>query len=441
MIKRIVLLGAFALATGAMVRLMTAPAPAVALPGTDLLAAQTALLPAPTPNGEVRPGWRLLWSRAAPDLVSASLAPDGSSVAWVDNHGSVRRMSGSEGRTLWRTESLKGVNRVLALPERNGAAGGVLIYARMNPASPLVGLLDPAMGTNRRASFPVEGAVWSAAVAPGGDHAVVGTGHSLLYVLPLPAAIPATVTGATTTAAPPKIPSPLPIKVRVQGIPEVVTVASGEPVALAGTWQDAGVGAWGLDGMARWRHHEPQADRTYEVHLSADGAVAVAVSSRGPKEEGARLHVWNAHTGQLLWSQDLEASGARALVSADGRFIAVSYLRDVDSDGALNPSSERRLVLFDREGHRAFPEKGGLFFAPELVALSADGQRLTVRDSSGYLWTLDGRGHILSRVRLALDPKTGAPPKIDETIPSADGRFLLLRRGDGVITLFKATAL
>jgi hypothetical protein len=432
-IKRVLLLGAIALATGAAVRVSTAPAPAVAVPAPDDPLPRAIASAAAAPGTPSRARWQPLWTRPTPDIAFLSLSPDGSTVAWVDGKGSIRRITASDGRTSWQTAPLKGVNRVLALSH----SGGVLAYARMNPSAPLVRVFDPVLGAGRVAAYGVEGAVWSAAAAPDADRAVVGTGRSLLYVLPLRRPAPQVAAVGTAAAAP--VAAMRPLRLKTPGIPETVAVVSSEgtpPLALAGTWQDTGVCALGLDGSERWRRDEERSDRAYDVLLSANGAVAVAISSRGMKDADARIHVWDARSGKLMWSQDLAASRAKALVSADGRHIAVSYARDVDGDGTVNLASERRVVLFDREGHRVFAEKGGLFFAPELVALAPNGERIIVRDGAGYLWTLDGRGRILSR-----DATFGTTATIQEVLPSADARALLIRRGDGQITLFKAASL
>ena len=420
MIKRVLLLGALALAMGAGVRVLTAPSPAIALySGRDKQAAQGGLQPSPAGDGTAR--WRLIWTHPAPALADVSLAPDGSSVAWVDSAGSVRRIVSATGKTVWQTAALPHVNRVLVAPASGG--GTVAAFAYLNPVKPVVRLLAGDMGaTGATRTVPVSGAVWSAAWATNGASVVVGTGQSLLYVLP---------TGA----------APAPAPVRVGGIPETLVTATGtDGLTLAGMWQEAGVSAWGLDGAPRWQHNESDADRTFEVHLSADGTTAVAVSARGLGQSEARIHVWEARTGRLLWSESLGGFEATARVSAHGDYIAVTYAHKPASEGD-GPASERKVVLFDRNGHRFFPDKGGLYFAPQLIALSADGRRITVRDNGGYIWTLDERGRMLSRFRLPLDPATGAAPTIRETLATDDGTSLLIRRGDGQLSLYRATML
>jgi hypothetical protein len=97
-----------------------------------------------------------------------------------------------------------------------------------------------------------------------------------------------------------------------------------------------------------------------------------------------------------------------------------------------------KLALFDRDGNRLFGEKGSALFRPRLVALSADGARLTVFGGQGTLYTLDWRGNFLSKLRLETDATTGEAPAVEDTMATPDGRFLLVRRGDDRISLFKA---
>jgi hypothetical protein len=92
----------------------------------------------------------------------------------------------------------------------------------------------------------------------------------------------------------------------------------------------------------------------------------------------------------------------------------------------------RRLLLLNRDGTARGDEKGGRFFAPRLVALSAQGERTTVLDGERALFVLDQEGK--TRWRLTLP--TRAP--IQQTISTPDGAFLLLVRTDGTLTLYEA---
>ncbi len=451
MIKRLVFLGVFALAAGATVRVLTAPAPASAIPAISVNPAEFAepllsVSDKTTPtNGEGgRLYWQSVWTRPAPKLQNVSLAGDGQTLAWVDDKGSVRRVLAATGATLWQSPPLPGINRVLAIPGENGC---VLAYGYLNAIKPTLRLLDAKTGVAQARTFTVDGAVWNAQAAPDGKNVVIATGKSFLYVLPVSAPPPlvvpsvksvkgAKIPPARRVVLPPVVPivSVPPVRIRVQGIADDMDIARRDPVTVAATWQAAGVCAWGLDGTPKWRHDDAEADRTYQVHLSADGSTAVATSTKGPDHTKARLHVWDARTGHLLWSAHLEASEPKALVSANGQTIAVTFAHS--ENGAID---ERKLALFDRTGRRRFADKGGIFFAPELVALSDDGTRLTVRDKSGYLHTMDERGRMVGRVRLAPNPGTSTPPTIQQTQTSRDGKTLLLLRGDGQMTLFRAT--
>jgi hypothetical protein len=428
-IKRILALGAVALLAGAAARFFTASSPANARPAAGASPLREAIPAAPPAAGH--PHWTAMWTRQTPGLCSVSLSLDGSTVAWVDGRGVIRRLSGAAGDTLYQTPPTAGVNSVLAV-----SGGSVIAYSALNPLDRTIIVLDGASGSARTQSFVVNGPIWSVIASNDGQRALVGTGGSELVVLSIaPPPHP-----ATASAAPAARPA-TPLRIRTDGIPTSSDYAPRAGLILAGTASDAGVGAWGLDGAPRWRHNETQVDRTYAVSVSADGKTAVAVSSRRPHGTEARVHVWDGHTGRLIWNQDLAASDARAMVSAEGDTIAISYALPAPGQSARDDNVPRKIVAFDRSGHRLFAPMGGVFFAPVLAALSTTGQRITVRDKAGYLWTLDNRGHILSRVRLPADKSTGEPPKMVETAASDDGTCLLVRRGDGQLTFFKATAL
>ena len=448
MIKRLVFLGVFALAAGATVRVLTAPAPASAVPALSVNASAngTPLLsdangPAPVVG---RAYWQSVWTHPAPKMLHVSLAGDGQTLAWVDDKGSVRRVLTTTGATLWQSPPLPGINHVLAIPGENGS---VLAYGYLNPIKPTLRLLDAKTGIAQARTFAVDGAVWNAQAAPDGKNVVIATGKSFLYVLPVSAPPPLVVPpvksakGEKTTEGPRVVLPPVvpvvsvpPVRIRVQGIADDMDIARRDPITVAATWQAAGVCAWGLDGTPKWRHDDAEADRTYQVHVSADGTTAVATSTKGPDHIKARLHVWDARTGHLLWNTELDASEPKALVSANGQTIAVTFAHPETRDA----NGARKLAVFDRTGRRRFADKGGMFFAPDLVSLSDDGTRLTVRDKSGYLHTLDERGHMVGRVRLAPNPGTTRPPTIQETQTSRDGKTLLVLRGDGQMTLFKS---
>jgi hypothetical protein len=161
------------------------------------------------------------------------------------------------------------------------------------------------------------------------------------------------------------------------------------------------------------------------------------------------LHAWNALTGKLLWVDDLQGYDAKTAVSANGDTIAVTWAQLTEYRTGIR--EERRVALYDRTGRRKFEPKGGHFFAPDLVALSPDGKTVTVRDNTGTLWSLDDRGTTVARIRPP-QPKpaqyetptpTPAPApdahEITQTVTTPNGKFLLVYRGDGQMTLYQAT--
>ncbi len=411
MIQRILLLGAIALVLGVAVRLSTAPVPAIATsPRPATVAAQGDDISSPR---SAQPRWQVLWTRPAPALAAMDVAEGGATITWVDLKGSVRRLN-ARGRTLWQTPPFPGVNRVAAAP-----SGTVLAYSHLNPAASTLRILS----SPRPLETKVQGAIWNVAVSDQGDRAVVGTGERWVYILPLPVNV--------KKWNPEKLP-----RWRAEGIPDSLALTTQEPLALAGTWQEAGVSAWSLDGTPRWNHEEQDPARLYTVDFSADGKTAIGVSAKGPREAHARVHVWNAETGRLLWQKNLDGFHPKALTSEDGRLVAVTYVKTLSY--RTGSAMQRKLALFDAQG-RLLWEKGVLYFSPELVAFSAGGDRLTVTDGASTLYTLDARGGFVSKLRLPADPKTGAPARIHETTTTEDGAYLLIRR-DGQISLLKSVS-
>jgi WD40 repeat protein len=415
-IKRLLALGVLALVIGVSARYWNVPTPAAADVTPD------GSTPTLIPTGNSHLHWEPVWTQPSPHLSDVALAVDGGSVVWVDDTGSVRRIDAQTHRTLWQTDPLPGVNSVRIAPQ-----GTVLAYSRMNPACTTVRILDATLGPRKSVLLPLQGAVWSAAITPDGNQAVIGTGNSLLYCFPL-----------RQDAVFPGAPISLP------GIPETVDVAahkSGakgnalDTVALLGTWQDGGVCAWGLDRLPRWRHGEQIPDYSYVVALSQDGSTGAAVAARGPHRESARLHVWDMSTGKLLFIENLHGFDPHIAVSTNGQQIAVTYSRaDGQNEGFAprpNEGIERKVMLFDRTGRHLFEEKGGVFFSPELIGISADGTRVMVRDPQGTIWTLDNHGRTIAR--LTAPSKAG---QLLRVLTTRDGNYMLLYRGDGTLSLY-----
>ncbi|MGB9589104.1 MAG: hypothetical protein ACPL7O_13070, partial [Armatimonadota bacterium] len=91
---------------------------------------------------------------------------------------------------------------------------------------------------------------------------------------------------------------------------------------------------------------------------------------------------------------------------------------------------ERRVAVYSTVG-RLLWEKGGLFFAPHLVALSPKGSSVIVSDGEKSLYNIDNRGKLLSKYTL--------PATLRETVASEDGRAILIYCGNGWLYLVRAS--
>jgi hypothetical protein len=325
LVKRILVLGAFALGVGVAVRMSVAPVPAVAGPpesGGSGRPSPTVVAPAGVGDG--RPRWEHVWTRPTPAALSASVSHDGSCVAWVDERGGVRRLDGANGATLWQAPPAPGVDHVLASPK-----GQVVGYSLLNPAHPTVRVYDAKFGARRAATLPVRGAVWSVALSDDGSRAVVGTGEGVVHTLPLAKSAPEKPAPAPKSSSTALVgPVVKAASCRLPGIPESLSLAGERPLVVLGTWNDAGVRLLDLNDLSEhWGSRDPQRDRSYRVRLSADGSTAVGVSARGPRGREARIDAWDAKTGRLLWREEIDGRDALAFVSADGSRVAVSYAR------------------------------------------------------------------------------------------------------------------
>ena len=423
MIKRLILLGALALACGAGIRLSSSSAPSGVV-----LTSRAAVTPI-IELGDGRPRWETLWTRPTPDLASASISADGNSVAWIDNKGSVRRLDATTGRTLWQTEPLATVRRIIAVP-----GGDVLAYAPLNRIHPTVRVLDRNLGAKMGAVYPLDGAVWSVAVAGGGSAAFIGAGSGNVYTLPIRHADKEPFLRPTVWSA--------------NGIPQSLTVAEDGSLALIGNWGLSGITAWyptkptllttaSVPAVPVWQKTNTEVPRELTLSLSDNGKTAIALSCYGSRGQDARLDVLDAPTGNRLWQIDLKSSGAKARVSSDGQFIAVTCTHMTDySTGSI---LEHRLSVYTRDGHKV-GDRGSSYFSPELVAVSSDGSRITVQDGPSTLFTLDSRGNIKSKLTLPKNPATHILPTIRECVATGNGRFLLLLRGDGQVTFYRAAS-
>ncbi|MBB6049528.1 hypothetical protein [Armatimonas rosea] len=346
--------------------------------------------------GDSRPRWKERWSRMLPRPLALSLSPDGQ-VALLDSLHQVQLLTPHNGMRLWSSQPLLLANTVVAV-----RGGRVLVGAVHNPQVKKAWLLNARTG--QADAFELPGTLWSIAATPDGSRAFFGTGANLILATSL------------LTSQPP-------VTWKLSALPETLALSTDGSSAVLGTWLPAGVRRLG-----GWAYGDPNPARWQEVQVSADGATAISLSGHGARrsEQDLQLAGYDMESGMRLWEKRIPGTRARAQVSADGQRVALTYLSTTQRGG------EAHLVLLNRDGSPRGDEKGGRFFSPQLAALSAQGERVTVLDGDRALFVLDGDGK--TRWRLALE--NHAP--IEKVLTSPDGAFLLLVRTDGTITLYEA---
>ena len=384
------------------------------------------LRPAGTRAAERKPApapLTLLWTRPIADFRGAALSPQGELIALA---------SGPKGAVSlwhWRTQP---VRPLWVHPATNAssvdvsAAGSfVAAWSALDPAQPEFTVLrgeDGATLSHRT----LDGAIWDAQISADGCYGGVVTGGKSLYLYTL---------------------SDQPYRAgkrekrihqwSLGGIGDSVAITS--PPAgsylVTGAWDDSSVACYTLRGKCLWQYPEDPAarhklaDRLFTAQLSGDGKYVLGVSYGNVRESNPTLYLWRSDGGgNPQWKTELgeDAFYPSAQITEDGRFVAVSYLRQiVRGDRSL---SEHSLRLLDHDGNTLW-ERGGLLFSPTLVALAPEGRSLIVSDGRRTLYPLSADGRILSPHVL--------PGLLRQTTLSADGHVLLVYTGDGTLSLFR----
>ena len=364
-----------------------------------------------------------LWSRLVAGYRGAALSPQGELVALA---------GGSKGAvSLWRWRTQP--DRPLWIhPAANASAVAVsatgsfvLAWAPLDPAQPSFTVLRGTDGATL-SHRTLDGAVWDARLSADGCYGGVVTGGKSLYLYAL---------------------SNQPYKAGKQerrihqwslggigGSIDFTTPPAGSYL-VTGAWDDSSVACYTPQGACLWQYPEDPAarhrlaDRMFVAALSGNGKYVLGTSYSNMRESDPALYLWRSDGGgNPLWKSDLGADAfyPRAQITADGGYVAVSYLRQiVRGDRSL---SEHRLRLLDRDGGTLW-ERGGLLFSPTLVALAPDGSSLIVSDGQRTLYALSRDGRILASY-----PQPGL---IRQTALSADGHVLLVYTGDGTLGLFR----
>lgn len=348
--------------------------------------------PAPAQES-ISPEWKLPTKQP----VSLSIANGGRYYGSVDGNGNVRFYAG-DGRIIWQKQITGATNMLIA---RNGQS--VLVYALHDPANQRISFFNANGMLLWR--HKVDGSVWAGAVSPDGSYAAVTTAKGYVYLYR------------------PDPRSPKYRRWRMDGIGHSIDFSPDAQRIIVGTWQKSMLVSYDISGRFLWRSRH-DTERQYEVQVSADGRAILAMLPGVSRSEPTEVALWDGG-GSLLWRRNITGFDVKALISPDGRFIAVSYVRFLSP--GKSDMKERKVAVFRADGSVAW-EKGGLFFGPRLVALSPRGSSVIVTDGVKWLFRIDGKGRILSKMTLG-----GTVRKI---LASDDGGRILLYCGDGWLYLF-----
>jgi len=374
---------------------------------------------ADTPAAPAAPPMTLLWSRAIAGFRGAAVSPQGELIALASGpKGAVSlwHWRTQPGKPLW-LHPATGASAVAV----SAAGASVIAWSPLNPALTDFSILRGADGATL-SHRTLSGAIWNAQLSTDGCYAGVVTGSKFLYLY-------------TLSDEPYKKDDKRVHHWSLDGIGNSIAFPSAGSYLVSGTWDDSGVACYTPRGVCLWQFPENadarrrMADRLFFAQISGNGRYVLGLSYGNVRQSDPVLYLWRADGGgNPQWKTELgeDAFYPRAQITADGNFVAVSYLRQIVRGN--QSLSEHRLRLLDNEGNTVW-ERGGLLFSPTLVALSPDGRRTVVSDGQRTLYALRQDGRILTSY--------GLPGLLRQTILSADGHTLLAYTGDGTLSLFK----
>ena len=353
-----------------------------------------------------------VWPQPLPvmDFHSAAISPDNAFFAVVASDTDSVTLRHQNGNKIWSISD-PGATRACV------AAGGdsVITYAPLNPTRPSVTIVRGvhAESVTRRT---LDGAIWDVSMSQDGKTAAVVTGNHSLYLFTMQPRLSCR-------------------QWPLDGVGNSIAVNTKSQCVVAGTWDDSGVACYNFQGDLLWKYPRDTGgrravmNRLFEAQISQDGQYVLGVSYSNIHHSDGVLYLWKrGGDGTPLWSYPLgtDASDLRARITADGRFVALTYLQNVDSG---NRSAELRwLLLLDHTGKRVM-RCGGLLFLPNLVSVAPDGSMIAVSVGDKALYNVNNQG-------VPFPPKL-MDTSIRQTQPSPDGTLLLVYSSDGNLNLIR----
>ena len=367
----------------------------LALPVLGILVLLTTPYPAAAQGKE---SIAIQWKSPVNQPVCLAMSAGGKYAGTVDKDGTIRFFNGN-GHLLWKQTVPEATDMMIA---RNGQS--VLVYSRLNPSHQYVYFFR--QDGRRLWKHRVEGSVTSGTISSDGSHAAVTTDKRFIYVYR---------------------PDPNRPKFRrwqLEGTGYRVLFTPRNERVIVGTLQQSELACYDIKGIFQWRSRQ-NTNRQYELDISGDGMRIIGVLPATQNDPDIQLCLWESG-GHLLWKRPLNGFEARALVSPQSQYVAISYANFLSKENS--DIIERKVAVYKSNGQILW-DKGGLFFDPRLVALSPKGSSVIVSDGKHSLYNIDKRGKILSKLTLS--------GTIRETISTEDGERILLYCGDGWLYMMR----
>lgn len=307
-----------------------------------------------------------LWKKPVQPISSIAVSPDGKFSITIGPADLVTCRD-ANGRIIWQVEVDHATDAVIS-------AGGTMamVYSAMNPAEEYVTFISPDGSVRWR--HKVSGSVWCGTVAEQEPLFAVGTGERWVYVY--------SVDEDRKRYA----------RWRLPGVvTSLAFLPDGERIAY-GTWQESSLGISQIDGTGVWQQ-PGDPDKLYSVSVTGAGRHLLAVGTPNRRLPVAVASLYTVENS-LVWTLSLDGLDVTARVSHLGYTTAFSYKKLITQKD--KQVAARYVSLVGRRGTEAW-EKGGLFFQPQLAAITRDG--LLVHDDRS-LYGLDLTGKVSSMLKL-----------------------------------------
>lgn len=332
---------------------------------------------------------------------------------------------------IWNLASPGATNAVV------GPSGkSMIVFASKDPTQPKITVI---LGQHHESVYPIQldGAVWDAAISGNGNYGAVVTGAHSLYLISLKAAKVKQPGGHMVTSA------ELPMKrFPLMGAGNSISISDDGSFLTAGTWDQSGVTCLSTTGKQLWQYQTadsktPVTNRLFEAPIAQNGSCVLGVSYANVRQANAAIYLWDDKSGKPLgpnWPRTLDPddSDPQVKISADGSHVALVYVHKIIHGDQSLPVHQ--LVLLDRDNNQLWPApKGGPLMSPNLVAISPDGETITVTDGQRALYNFDADGRISAA-------KMDMSALIKSTVTSKDGRYVLVDTDDGKLTLVEPSS-